>query len=263
MIKALCVLLCGSCLAINALAAPRDAGTLSLCYEDQDSYPWVMEDGSGLNLQLLRLVEQALHGQFSFVAVPWRRCLAGLAQGTYDGAFAASFKAERLGLGRYPLDADGRLDERKRLHTSIYSLYRRKGSTVSWNGQEFRELHGRIGSLNGFSIVDFIRAKGAEVDETSRDPQALLRMLSRQRIEAAALQSLRGDFVLQNNPELAAQLEKIELPLENKAYYLMLSNAYVSTYPQQASALWDEIERQRESALYRQQVQALLARPQP
>lgn len=261
MIKALCGLLC--CLALNVLAAPREGPVLTLCYEDQDSYPWVMEDGSGLNLQLLRLVEQALHGQFTFVAVPWKRCLAGLAQGTYDGAFAASFKAERLGLGRYPLDADGRLDERKRLHTSIYSLYRRKGSAVSWNGQEFRQLQGRIGSLSGFSIVDFIRAQGAEVDETNRDPLALLRMLSHKRIEAAALQSLRGDFVLQANPDLAAKLEKIELPLEDKAYYLMLSNGYVASNPEQAAALWDEIERQRESPTYQLQVQAFLARPQP
>lgn len=261
MIKALCGLFC--CLALNALAAPREGSVLTLCYEDQDSYPWVMEDGSGLNLQLLRLVEQAQHGQFTFIAVPWKRCLAGLAQGTYDGAFAASYKAERLSLGRYPLDADGRLDERKRLHTSIYALYRRKGSPVSWNGQEFRQLQGRIGSLSGFSIVDFIRAQGAEVDETSRDPLALLRMLSHKRIEAAALQSLRGDFVLQANPDLAAQLEKLELPLEDKAYYLMLSNDYVASNPEQATALWDEIERQRESPTYQQQVQAFLARPQP
>lgn len=261
MIKALCGLFC--CLALNALAAPREGPVLTLCYEDQDSYPWVMEDGSGLNLQLLRLVEQAQHGQFTFIAVPWKRCLAGLAQGTYDGAFAASYKAERLSLGRYPLDADGRLDERKRLHTSIYALYRRKGSPVSWNGQEFRQLQGRIGSLSGFSIVDFIRAQGAEVDETSRDPLALLRMLSHKRIEAAALQSLRGDFVLQANPDLAAQLEKLELPLEDKAYYLMLSNDYVASNPEQATALWDEIERQRESPTYQQQVQAFIARPQP
>lgn len=151
------------------------------------------------------------------------------------------------------------MDERKRLHTSIYALYRRKGSAVSWNGEEFRQLRGRVGSLSGFSIVDFIRAQGAEVDETSRDPLALLQMLSHKRIEAAALQSLRGDFLLQANPALAARLEKVMLPLEEKAYYLMLSNAYVAANPEQAVRIWGEIERQRESALYQQQVRDFLA----
>lgn len=259
MAKALICLLCCFCLVIDAHAAPRSVRALTLCYEDQDSYPWVMTDGSGLNLQLLRLVAEALPLQFSFVAVPWKRCLSGLAQGTYDGAFAASFKAERLTMGRYPQDADGRLDERKRLHTSIYALYRRKGSLVSWNGEEFRQLHGPVGALSGFSIGDFIRAEGAEVDETSRDPFALLQMLRHKRIDAAALQSLRGDFVLQANPEMAAQLEKVKLPLEEKAYYLMLSNAYVAANPDQAARIWDEIERQRNSSEYEQHVQGFLA----
>ena len=166
-------------------------------------------------------------------------------------------------MGRYPQDSNGRLDERKRLHTSIYALYRRKGSAVSWNGEQFRQLSGRIGSLSGFSIVAMLRDHGVEVDETSRDPVALLQMLKHRRIEAAALQSLRADFILQTQPELAAQLEKVVLPLEEKAYYLMLSNALVTAKPELAASIWDEIERQRESEQYQQEVQAFLQRHHP
>ena len=164
-------------------------------------------------------------------------------------------------MGRYPTDERGRLDEDKRLHTSIYALYRRKGSPVSWNGKEFVRLDGRIGSLSGFSIGDFIRERGAEVDETSRDPLALLQMLKHGRIAAAALQSLRADFVLQANPQLAASIEKIELPLEEKAYYLMLSNTYVADNPTMAKAIWTAIEQSRQSTLYEARVQKFLAQP--
>ena len=61
----------------------------------------------------------------------------------------------------------------------------------------------------------------------------------------------------------AALLEKVKLPLEEKAYYLMLSNAYVADNPAYAARIWDEIERQRESVTYRQQVRDFLARSQP
>ena len=108
-----------------------------------------------------------------------------------------------------------------------------------------------------------LRGHGLEVDETSRDPLALLQMLKRQRIEAAALQSQRADFILQAQPELAAQLEKVALPLEEKVYYLMLSNRLVAQKPELAALIWDEIERQRESALYQQHVQAILQRTYP
>lgn len=261
MVKPLICLMC--CLLISTFVPVALAQELTFCHEDQDSYPWVMTDGSGLNLQLLGRVADALSLELHMVALPWKRCLNGLAQGMYDGAFAASFKAERLPLGRYPQDSNGRLDERKRLHTSIYALYRRKGSAVSWNGEQFRQLSGRIGSLSGFSIVAMLRDHGVEVDETSRDPVALLQMLKHRRIEAAALQSLRADFILQTQPELAAQLEKVVLPLEEKAYYLMLSNALVTAKPELAASIWDEIERQRESEQYQQEVQAFLQRHNP
>ena len=260
MARLMIILLCCGALLSDAFAAPHPAQALTLCYEDQNSYPWVMTDGSGLNLQLLRQVEEALALQVSFVAVPWKRCLSGLASGTYDGAFAASFKAERLAMGRYPQLADGRLDESKRLHTSRYALYRRKGDPVSWDGEMFVHLFGPVGALSGFSVVDFIRAQGAEVDETSRDPLALLRRLSHKRIDAVALQSLRGDFLLQLNPDLAAQVEKVAVLLEEKAYYLMLSIAYTSAHPEQALRIWDEVERQRESPLYQQKVHEFLER---
>lgn len=255
--------ICCCLLSAAVSAGPRGYPVLTLCYEDQDSYPWVMTDGSGLNLELLGLVEQALGLRFNYVAVPWKRCLSGLELGTYDGAFASSFKQDRLSMGHYPTDAEGRLDERKRLHTSSYALYRKVGSGFDWDGERFIQLTGRIGSLSGFSIVDLLRAKGAEVDETSRDPLALLQMLRRGRIEAAALQSLRADFVLQGNEQLLAQLEKLPVPLEEKAYYLMLSNALLARDPLLAASVWSEVERQRESVAYRERVRAFLARNLP
>ncbi|MET1079994.1 MAG: transporter substrate-binding domain-containing protein [Pseudomonas sp.] len=237
------------------------AATLTFCYEDKDSFPWVMTDGSGLNQELLILVEQALGLRIQRQAMPWKRCLAGLEQGHYDGAFAASFKTERLAMGVYPSLPNGQLDESRRLHTSAYSLYRRTGTTVNWNGEAFSGLSGKIGSLSGFSIVDFLLSHGAEVDETSRDPLALLNMLKGKRIQAAALQSLRADFVLKAHPELALTLEKLPQPLESKAYYLMLSKALVRERPELAQRLWNEIARQRESPPYQRILQNKLAPP--
>lgn len=89
-VVAFCICLCLWCSA--ASAGPKEGHRLTLCHEDQDSYPWVMTDGSGLNLELLGLVEQALGLRFNYVPVPWKRCLSGLEQGIYDGAFASSFK---------------------------------------------------------------------------------------------------------------------------------------------------------------------------
>lgn len=232
------------------LACARAAEQLRLCHEDRDSYPWVLRDGSGLNVELLERVAKALDVRLLFVPVPWKRCLAGLEHGQYDGAFAASFKEERLQMGRYPTSVDGVVEARKRLHTSLYALYRRRGDALDWDGQRLVGLQGSIGSLSGFSIVDFLHQHGARVDETSRDPLELLQMLRVGRIQGVALQGPRADQLLSQNGELAAALEKIALPLEQKPYFLMLSHDLVAERPVLAAALWAEIERQRESAAY-------------
>ncbi|WP_263145312.1 transporter substrate-binding domain-containing protein [Pseudomonas sp. RIT-PI-AD] len=239
--------------------AAEQPPSLLLCHEDRDAYPWSMADGSGLNRQLLARVERALPVQFRYVALPWRRCLDGVARGLYDGAFAASFNLERTKGAVYPLTAQGLPERGKRLHTATYALYRRIGQGPEWDGAAFHRLDGRIGSLSGFSIVDFLRARGAEVDETSRDPLALLSMVKNRRIEAAALQVLRADFILKAHPELNDDLEKAEIPLEVKDYYLVFSPHFAAQRPQVVRQIWDSIEDQRESLGYQANIKAFMS----
>lgn len=248
----------GLCVALlGLLSLPAQAQPLVFCYEDKESFPWVMAEGQGLNLTLLRGVGEALELDLRFVPVPWRRCLSGLGKGIYDGAFAASYLPERMAYGVFPLDADGRVDEDKRLHAQAYLLYSRKDDPVGWNGNQFRQLRGVVGTLSGFSIVDFLKAHGAEVLESSRDPEALLYMLATRRIQAVAMQSQRAEHVLHRHPELAQVIRPASLPLETKAYYLMLSHQLLEARPELASRIWLEVQRQRESPAYRQAVESI------
>jgi len=89
----------------------------------------------------------------------------------------------------------------------------------------------------------------------------LLQMLVHGRVDAVALQTMRGDFVLRANPQLAQQVEKLPQPLEEKPYYLMLSNALLVRDPKLAERIWSEVQRQRESATYQARVEAYLAQP--
>lgn len=250
-----CTLTCLLTLQVQA----AEPGKLVFCYEDQDSWPWVMLDDKGLNQVLFDHVQQALKLKIERQPMPWKRCLDGLARGQYDGAFAAAFKAERQVMGHYPYRADGSLDNGKRLHSASYSLYRLRGSQADWDGKAFSGIRGRVASLSGFSIIDLLKAHGLDVEETSRDPLALLRMLHGHRFETAAMQTLRADQLLASHPDIGQDIEKRPVPLEQKDYYLMLSNRLVDERPALAQAIWDEIARQRESADYQARLRQVLA----
>lgn len=239
-------------LALFTSSVAAKPGALVFCHEDQDSYPWVLRDRAGLNIVMLRLLERDIGMPIRFLPLPWRRCLAELAANNVDGAFAASFKAERLSMGRYPSGKDGKPDPARRLHMSSYSLYRAKGNALRWNGSRFDGLQGQIGTLTSHSIIDFLLERGVAVDSGSKSPVETLRKVALGRLQGAALQTPRAEHVLAQMPELARQLEREPVLLEERAYYLMLSNRLVDSEPQLADTVWRQIERIRDSAPYKQ-----------
>lgn len=200
---------------------------------------------------LLRMVARETGVNIRMVALPWKRCLAELAANTVHGAFAASFKLDRLELGRYPPGADGKPDPAARLHLSSYSLYRARGNPLTWNGVRFEQLSGQIGTLAAHSIIDLLREKGVPVDDRSKSPLETLRKVSMGRLQGAALQTSRAEYVLSQNPDVAAGLERVPVLLDERPYFLMLSFKLVEQEPALSELLWKQIERVRESPAFK------------
>jgi len=242
-------------LMLAATAASARPASLVFCHEDQDSYPWVLKDRPGLNVLLMRQLEREIGVPVRLVALPWKRCLAELAANSVDGAFAASFKAERLEMGRYPMGKDGKPDPALRLHMNSYSLYRTRGSALHWNGSRLDNLSGTIGSLAGHSIIDVLRDMGVPVDDRSKSPVETLRKVVMGRLQGAVLQTSRVTHVLANNPDLAAAIERDPTVLDERPYFLLLSFKLVEQEPAFSEQLWRQIERVRESSQFKRSEQ--------
>jgi polar amino acid transport system substrate-binding protein len=222
---------------------------LLFCHENGHAYPWVMHsngESSGLDIELLNLVAKELNIDIQYLSLPWKRCLNHLETYKVDGAFAASYKQERLNMGRYPMTAKGHLDANRRIHTSGYSLYVPYQSKLGWNGDTFINLDGAISIQNGFSIGDKLKRLDVRVVEF-HGPMANLLKVKEKRVAGSALQSDRADHILAQNPELAAAVKKYPIPLSSKPYYLMLSFYLVREHPDFAEQLWNTLEIMRES----------------
>jgi polar amino acid transport system substrate-binding protein len=237
-----------------AAAKPR----ITLCFERQEVPPWRTLDGGGLNFELLNEVARRTGVDFDYQSMPWKRCLAQLKANQVGGAFAVSFSRERLALGAYP----GGLtpDPERRTHVDRYLLIRRKGSRVDWNGKTFQHLDGRIGFQLGYSVGDFLRAQGVQVDEGSQRSDELLQKLVSGRIDAAALGG--GDTLRLVRGPLAKELEVLPLPLIEKPYFLMFSHTFVAQQPQRAERIWNTIAEVRNSPAYRKRERELGVVPQ-
>lgn len=228
----------------------KPAAPLRLCFESATIQPWRTAEGKGLNFDLLQQVSQQVGTPFVYLALPWKRCLASLQANEVDGAFAASFSEERLEIGAYP---GGKVaDPSKRMHTDRYVLLRRKGSPVQWDGKQISNLNGAVGVQLGYSIAGQLRNQGVAVEEHNQGPLVLVRLLILGRVAAAAL-GASDAAMLSVQPEVAAQLEELPIPLTEKPYYLMLSHQLLATQPELAQRIWKAIEAVRNSATYKRQ----------
>jgi polar amino acid transport system substrate-binding protein len=236
---------------LPALAADKPA-SVKLCYDNVDVYPWVVGGNKGLNITHLRMVEQKVGIKFELVSVPWKRCLNDMKQGTVDGAFAASFKPDRLELGVYPGGGD-KPDTSKMMMMDGYTLYKAKGSPVTFDGKTISNLKEAVGAQAGYSIVDQLKAMGVRVDDGTRSADDTLRKLVAGRLSAAALLTLEGDESIKQ-AEFADKVEKVSPPLVEKPYYLIFSKQFYARYKDFANNVWDQIAAVRESPEFKKAV---------
>ncbi len=100
---------------------------------------------------------------------------------------------------------------------------------------------------------DFLRAQGVATDDGSQRSDELMQKLIAGRLAGAARGG--GDAARLMRGPHGRRLEMLPLPLMEKPYFLVLSNALVTSQPQLATRLWNAIEEVRNSPAYRKREQ--------
>lgn len=244
-------------LASLALAAiGHTAQAAKLCYDDVEQFPWVLKDGRGLAVELLEMASKKTGTSYELVALPWKRCLLEVEKGEVAGAFPASFSEERAKFAAYPMTESNKPDADKRLNTDGYTLYRRKGSNVSWDGSKFSNLTGPIGTQASYSIIPDLIKWGAKVDTQTRKPETLMRALVDGHLQSVALLTGQGNYAVKN-PAYADKVEAVDPPLVSKPYYLIINKEHYEKNRKSIDALWAAIATERNSAQYKTRAAAM------
>ncbi|WP_429235986.1 substrate-binding periplasmic protein [Aeromonas salmonicida] len=248
--------LCLCVLLFPAVGIATPAFPLRACLENSDSYPWLLQSGDGVVQYQLNKVAERLGIELVMTPLPWKRCLSLVSQGQMDAAIKMSYSAERAKtVGVYPM-RNGQPDPNKRLLTESYSLYQLKGGASHWDGAQL-SVNGVVAAQSGFSIVEFLQAAGANVDDSSREPLIILKKLVMNRAAAAALQTEVADSTLAAHPELQVRLARVTPVLVEKPYYLVFSHAFYQAHPEECQQVWDAIEQVRRSVDYRRYAASL------
>ena len=242
------------------LASPLSAETVfRIVYFNKENPPRVSGAGTsidwskpGITVELFKMVEKSVGVEFQFKRMPWKRCLYAVEHGLADATFHASFKPARAEFGDYPT-REGKLDPTRGIYKNSYVFYIRRGSDVSWNGKTISNASRPIGTQLSYSIADDLREMGYEVEEEA-SVASNLNKLAAGRISAYAEIESIADYRLAKDKTRYENIVKLQPPLSEKVYYLLIAKSFVEKNRQLAEQIWDAVRDVQQTDAYREMV---------
>ncbi|GAB3267520.1 substrate-binding periplasmic protein [Chitinimonas naiadis] len=237
----------GLCALVTEAAVP-----FRVCTLDVPFYPHTLPNGKGQLQHLLRRAARTMPLQFENHVAPRRRCLDELKNGQTE-AIIGAWIGEREAYAAFPM-RNGALDEAQALTVTRFMLFRRKGSTSSWDGGQFSGLgNGLIGVQLGFVHVAKLQATGAPYDDGARSAVQNLEKLRLGRLAGViAMEEEAGQLVQNRYRDV---IEAVEPPFDRTVLYLMVARPFYEQNRELVERYWQAIRSERESAGFRQYLQ--------
>jgi polar amino acid transport system substrate-binding protein len=209
------------------------------------------QDKPGIEIELYQLVASKLNISIKFVRLPWKRALIQLKQGKIDGLFPANFQKKRMQIGAFPMEND-QIISSLNVRKSIYHLYKHEESSLFWDGVTVKgvDIDSPVYAPLGWLIVDDMTQMGVPV-EGIHDMSRAFKLLAANRIAGVVCPDTVADFYMDAAPENYLDIVKLDPPIKEKLYYLMLSHPFVQQYPELANKIWKTITEIKDSEQYR------------
>lgn len=242
----LAVLLASICVAGSAAAASWTA-----CVDSNDWAPFTYPDHDGLLQTLVRRAAAHVGDRVEFVALPWKRCEAEVAEGLMQAAVGAPGAQRTAQLLVFPRRG-GELDSSRALVTTPQVLLTPSGSTLHWDGRHLRGLQGAVLYVMGYEdIEERLKLLNLPADGGAATNELNVRKLFAGR--SNAMVTYRGDAErLLRRADLMGRLEMLTPPFGEYPYYLVVGPETYRLREAEVERLWNAIREVRDSAEYRE-----------
>jgi polar amino acid transport system substrate-binding protein len=190
----------------------------------------------GWFVELSRRAARECGAKLDFVFMPWPRALQMVERGKVQAAFSSSYKADRAEYGVYPLK-DGKPDEDRASKKLIYVAYAKSGSNNGTLAEEDK-LQGRtLAAERQASIIPELKKRGASVYEVASD-LTMLRMVANGRVDAAVGIEDNVQPILDQYPDLAQLIVKLQPPIQKRVGYVMFSKIFYKDHRELVECFW-------------------------
>lgn len=222
-----------------ALAAPLE---LRMCVFDHPFPPMTYPDGSGQAQDVLRRAARLQPVQITTVVAPRFQCMEQLRTGRVD-AMLAAFIEERTAYSAFPMK-DAQPDPSRAVGELNFSVSRRRGGMVDWDGKQFINL-GRqpVGTQPGLLHVALLRQLNVVIDDSADSPEQAFAMLAQHRVAAVVTQQGEGEAIIARRYK--GEIDMLPTPLIVTPLYLAVNKVYYQKHQAQVDSYWDAVRQVR------------------
>jgi len=222
-----------------ACAAPLE---LKMCIFDHPFPPLTYPDGSGQAQDVLRRASRLQPVQIQTVVAPRFQCMEQLRTGQVD-AMLAAFIEDRTSYAAFPV-RDSQPDASRAVGEINFSVSRRRGGTLDWDGKQFINL-GRqpVGTQPGMLHVALLRQLNVVIDDSAASPEQAFAMLAQNRVVAVVTQQGEGEQIIAS--KYKDEIEMLPTPLTVTPMYLIVNKAFYRKHQPQIDAYWDAVRQVR------------------
>ena len=123
-------------------------------------------------------------------------------------------------------------------------LVQKEGSNITWDGQKFGNLTGKVGVASGTRImIDRVKEVGGTVDDGGKSDKQNISKLLEGHIDLMAGYEL--DLVPIIDSSFKGKVKMLPVPLIETYYYLAFSKVFYNKNKDFAEAIWGKLKPQK------------------
>ncbi len=225
--------------------------TVNVATGDIANVPRILGEGStlheppGIQIELLMKAAKQVGIKLNITRLPSKRVLDNLEKGQSDAALIFSYSDDRAKYAAYPMK-NGKPDSARKIYNVGYVVYKQKNSPLKWDGKQFLNLKGVIGSILGWSVSEELSKMGLKVEEVKNHKQNLEK-LKLGRIEAFVGPEEVIDYLIKINDY--KNIEKMQKPFSEKPYFVIFNKKFKEINSDSIEKFWDKIGEIRDKTI--------------
>lgn len=222
--------------------------SLRLCQESEAEDPDLPQhtiNGEIYYGEYAAIVAKALTSlQYEFIIdrLPWRRCIAQVESGTYDGAIGMGWNDERNAKYYFPEAGNGAPNVYFRIRNVNYPIYVHTSSELSWDGKQFSHVKLGIVAPKGYLVEHKLKELNVLL-KTDVGVLPWLSLLKNRRVDGVVITESIGDSAVREDGD--NDIRKLEPLFYQQPVFLAFSLKQQKLSSEQMRDVWENIANVR------------------